>query len=49
MAFTKSQTNHFSAHEKIEIPGKPNSVMQVDIEAENAQPKFQIPNLTAST
>ena len=27
MAFTKSQTNHFSAHEKTEIPGKPNSNM----------------------
>ena len=27
MAFTKSQTNHFSADEKTEIPGKPNSVV----------------------
>ena len=29
MAFTKSQTSHFSAHDKTEIPGKLNSVVYI--------------------
>ena len=34
MASTKSQTNHFSAHDKIEIPGKPNSVLYMPLSAD---------------